>query len=277
MAIDGWQEFRAAVWLGWQVDSNWADIFVFSLYTIIKPVFGMLTFAFMYFAATATGPPDPEKLAYILVGSSLFSYAGNAIWNSFFAVHEDKEHYLTIRYLSIAPSNFTLYYLGRITPSVLFSSTISLIINLAVGVFLLGLKVDPTLQTMAYLLVSIPIVALGFIGYALVIVGVSFFTTRYIWGLVDGLTGLSFLLGGVLFPPAVLPMAIRWISQIVPWYYWIEMLRSPIIGTGAGLTPDFVLLGAAFSVAFLGLGIWFFNWSVNRARQNGTLDMVVSW
>jgi hypothetical protein len=38
-----------------------------------------------------------------------------------------------------------------------------------------------------------------------------------------------------------------------------------------------VLLGAAFSAAFLGPGIWFFNWSVNRARRNGTLDMVISW
>lgn len=277
MAIDEWQGFKAAVWLGWQIDSNWTDIFLFSLYTIIRPVFGMLTFAFMYLAATAAGPIDPEKLAYILVGSSLFTYAGNAIWNSFFAVHEDKEHYMTIRYLNIAPSNFTLYYLGRITPSVLFSSTISLIINLAVGVFLLGMKVDPTSQTTAYLLVSIPIVALGIIGYALMVVGVSFFTTRYLWSLVDGLTGLSFLLGGVLYPPTVLPPAIKWISQIVPWYYWIEMLRSPIIGSGAGLTLSFILLGAAFSAAFLGLGIWFFNWSVNRAKRDGTLDMVISW
>ncbi len=277
MAIDRWRAFKAAVWLGWQIDANWADLFVFFLYTVIKPVFGMLTFAFMYFAAAAAGPPDPEKLAYILAGSSLFNYAGNAIWNSFFAVHEDREHYFTVRYLHIAPSSFTLYYLGRIAPSVLFSSTVSLIINLAVGILFLGLKVIPTFDAITYLLISIPIVALGFVGYALMMAGVGLFTTRYVWGLIDGLTGLSFLLGGVLYPPTVLPTGIRWISQVVPWYYWIEMLRSPIIGRGVGMTPDFVLLGAVFSLAFLGLGIWFFNWSVSRAKGNGTLDMVISW
>jgi len=277
MAVDRWQGFKAAVWLGWQIDSNWTDIFLFSLYTVIKPVFGMLTFVFMYFAATAGGPIDPEKLAYILVGSSLFNYAANAIWNSFFAVHDDKEHYYTIRYLNIAPTDFTLYYLGRITPSVLFSSTVSLIINLAIGIVFLGLKVEPTLQTMMYLLISIPTVALGFIGYALMVVGVSFFTTRYLFSLVDGLTGISFLLGGVLYPPSVLPPAIKWLSQIVPWYYWIEMLRSPIVGGGSGLTPGFVLIGAVFSAVFLGLGVWFFGWSINKAKKDGTLDMVMSW
>lgn len=277
MAVDSWRGFKAAVWLGWQIDANWTDLFTFSIYTIIRPVFGMLTFAFMYFAATAAGPSDPGKLAYVLVGSSLFNYAASAIWNSFFAVHEDKEHYLTIRYLNIAPSNFTLYYLGRIAPSALFGSTVSLVMNLAVGIFLLGLKLDPSLQTMAYLLVSIPVVGLGFTGYAMMVVGVSFFTTRYLWSLVDGLTGISFFLGGVLYPPAVLPPVIRWVSQIVPWYYWIEMLRSPIVGAGAGLTPDFILLGAVFSAVFLVLGMWFFNWSVNRAKRNGTLDVVMSW
>lgn len=272
-----WKAFKAAMWLGWQIDSNWADLFIFSLYTVVRPVFGMLVFAFMYFAASAVGPPDPRKLAYILAGSSLFNYAGTAIWNSFFAIHEDREHYLTIRYLNIAPTDFTLYYLGRVTPPILFSSTVSLIINLGIGVYFLGLELNPTFETLSPLLFSIPTVALGFVGYALMMAGVGLFTTRYVWGLIDGLTGLSFLLGGVLFPPDVLPYEIRWMSQVMPWYYWIEMLRSPIVGSGVGLEPSFILIGACFSIVFLGLGAWFFNWSVNRAKMNGTLDMVISW
>lgn len=277
MAVSKLQTLRAAAWLGWQIDANWTDLFVFATYTIIRPVFGMLTFAFMYFAASAAGPPSPEKLAYLLVGNSLFNYAANAIFSSFFAVHEDREHYAMTRSLSIAPSDFTLYYLGRIAAPLLFSSTISVIVNLGIGVFLLGVKLSPSLWTLASLAFYIPVIGLGFVGFALIIGGVGFFTSRYVWGLIDGITGLSLLLGGVLYPATVLPVQINWFSSFVPWTYWIELLRSAIVGNMADLSLTFQIVGIGFSLLFLGLGIYFFNWSVNRAKRLGTLDMVISW
>ena len=30
--------FKAAAWLGWQIESNWTDAFVFAVYMVIKPL-----------------------------------------------------------------------------------------------------------------------------------------------------------------------------------------------------------------------------------------------
>ena len=35
-----WRSFRMAAWLGWQIESNWTDPFLFAIYSIIKPLSG---------------------------------------------------------------------------------------------------------------------------------------------------------------------------------------------------------------------------------------------
>ena len=32
------RSFRVATWLGWQIESNWTDPFLFAIYSIVKPV-----------------------------------------------------------------------------------------------------------------------------------------------------------------------------------------------------------------------------------------------
>ena len=34
------RSFRMAAWLGWQIESNWTDPFLFAIYSIIKPLAG---------------------------------------------------------------------------------------------------------------------------------------------------------------------------------------------------------------------------------------------
>ena len=35
-----WHSFRIAAWLGWQIESNWADPFLFAVYSLVKPLAG---------------------------------------------------------------------------------------------------------------------------------------------------------------------------------------------------------------------------------------------
>ena len=34
------RSFRMAAWLGWQIESNWTDPFLFAVYSIVKPLAG---------------------------------------------------------------------------------------------------------------------------------------------------------------------------------------------------------------------------------------------
>ncbi|MEN9564663.1 MAG: hypothetical protein RIR73_2907, partial [Chloroflexota bacterium] len=33
-----WRSFRMAAWLGWVIESNWTDPFLFAVYSIVKPI-----------------------------------------------------------------------------------------------------------------------------------------------------------------------------------------------------------------------------------------------
>ncbi len=43
-----WRSFRIAAWLGWQIESNWADPFLFAVYSLVKPLAGAAILVVMY-------------------------------------------------------------------------------------------------------------------------------------------------------------------------------------------------------------------------------------
>ena len=53
-----------STWLGWQIESNWADVRLFLLYMVVKPVCGALLLVAPPIAAlVAMGPPMSMLLA----------------------------------------------------------------------------------------------------------------------------------------------------------------------------------------------------------------------
>ena len=42
------RSFRTATWLGWQIESNWTDPFLFAVYSIVKPLAGAGILVVMY-------------------------------------------------------------------------------------------------------------------------------------------------------------------------------------------------------------------------------------
>ena len=43
-----WRSFRLSSWLGWQIESNWADPFLFAIYSLIKPLASVMILVVMY-------------------------------------------------------------------------------------------------------------------------------------------------------------------------------------------------------------------------------------
>ncbi len=59
----------AAAWLGWQVESNWADPFVFAVYSLIRPLATALLLVAMYVVVAGSATGDP-RFAWIYVGNA---------------------------------------------------------------------------------------------------------------------------------------------------------------------------------------------------------------
>ena len=53
------RSLKMATWLGWQIESNWTDPFLFGIYTIAKPVSGALILP------ARNAPDAPEALAFV--------------------------------------------------------------------------------------------------------------------------------------------------------------------------------------------------------------------
>src|SRR5207237_10793788 len=53
-----WRTFKTAAWLGWEMDSNWTEPWLFVLYSVIKPVAGAFILVLMYIVFVAICRPS---------------------------------------------------------------------------------------------------------------------------------------------------------------------------------------------------------------------------
>ena len=61
------RSFLMATWLGWQIESNWTDPFLFAVYSIVKPVAGAMILVVMYGVITQ-GNFGAPLFPYIYLG-----------------------------------------------------------------------------------------------------------------------------------------------------------------------------------------------------------------
>ncbi|MDQ2817037.1 MAG: ABC transporter permease [Candidatus Eremiobacteraeota bacterium] len=81
----------------------------------------------------------------------------------------------------------------------------------------------------------------------------------------------SNLLGGVLFPVTTLPIALQYVSWVLPITHALNGIRGAVHGlTLAQLAPDAIWLGVATCV-LLPLSLYSFGRAVQRAKLDGTL------
>lgn len=84
---------------------------------------------------------------------------------------------------------------------------------------------------------------------------------------------VSGLLGGVVFPVALLPAWIRWISSLLPVTYALDGMRKSLLASSsfAEILPDVAAL-AAFSALLVPLSLVAFRWAVRKAKKDGSLS-----
>jgi len=87
--------------------------------------------------------------------------------------------------------------------------------------------------------------------------------------------GLSGLVGGMMYPVAILPPALQWIAHLIPVTYSLEGMRAALLaGAGwSGLWPSLVAL-LIFAAVLLPLSFAVFAWALRRTKITGTLTHI---
>jgi ABC-2 type transport system permease protein len=272
-----WRSFRVAAWLGWQIESNWADPFVFAIYSVIKPIAGALILVFMYVVIARGGLENPLFPA-IFVGNAFFIYVPTVLSGISWSIIDDREHYGMLKYMYVAPLNVFSYLVGRGVAKAIVA-TIAVVITLLLGVFALRVPIQlsaidwPMFIGASLLGATI----LSFLG--ILLGGVTLITARHNYYVGEAVAGAMYLLCGVVFPLDILPAWLRWIGQAVPLTYWLEALRRALIGTGgsqilAGLSSAALLMiVGGSSVVLAGFAFLGYRLAERRAKACGLIDM----
>jgi len=273
-----WRSFRVAAWLGWQVESNWTDPFLFFIYSVLNPIASVLILVVMVWIISQSDTADP-LFVYIYVGNAFYIYVGSVITGVSWAVIDDREHYGTLKYIYRAPIPFIMYLLGRGVAR-LITGTLAVIITLGFGIVALRLPLRFEQMDIPLLLVSLALGLTGLAFIGLFLGGATMLMVRHAWHVGEAVAGALYLFTGAVFPLSVLPPLLRPIGFALPMTYWLELIRRALLGRGAAAFLTLAgysngqLVGLLAGLTLLyGVGaLLFFRWAENRARERGLLD-----
>ncbi len=267
---------RTAAWLGWQVESNWADPFVFVVYSVSRPLAMALILTGMYWAVRGEGVREHVFLGFY-VANAFHNFVTTVLVGMGWIVVEEREEYETLKYVYVSPVGIFTYLLGRSSVKLALAS-LSTLLTLAVGWFALGLSWDWSAVRFWPLALTLPLGLLACVFLGFLIAGWGLLLPRAAMAVNEGVALSLYLLCGVIFPIDLLPRGIAALSLALPFTYWYEALRRFLLGSGSsailGAWSDAMLLGALAlsTLVFVLVSRWGYFALEREARRRGRLD-----
>jgi ABC-2 type transport system permease protein len=270
---DAWRSFRTAIGLGWAIESNWSDPFLFAVYTIAKPLAAAMILVVM--VQVITQGQATEFLQFMIVGSALWNVVFGVMGGLVQSILEDRERYRMMKYVVVTPSSLFPFLLGRSLARVLVSF-VAVALTMLIGVLFLGVELRPDL---VYLVPATVLGVLGVMAIGIFMAGWCLQLRQEAWSYPEAIAGALYLVSGAIFPIDILPEVVRPIAFASPTTWWLEASRRGLLGHGSpGLIGQFsdvqVMLFLVGSVAVaIPLALALFAWFMRRAREAGLLDM----
>lgn len=272
---------KTAGQLGWAIESNWTDPFLFAIYSIVRPIASSLILVVMYYVITR-GKSGLDLFAYIYVGNAFFMYVYNVLFGVSWVIHEDRDHYQMIRYIYISPIRMYYYLFGRGIAKMILT-TVAVIITIAFG--MLVLKIQVNLLTVNYPLLLFSVAAGIFIITCLgiLLAGITLVTAHHSFTLTEGMAGLFYLACGAIYPIDILPIWLQYLSKVLPLTYWLELVRRSILGKSMSTTlagnSNFELISImAVTTLVLALFSHYIYRSIEYiARKHGKIDQLTNY
>ena len=117
-----------------------------------------------------------------------------------------------------------------------------------------------------FVLTAVCFLSLGILSASFILVYKMGNPLSWFFGSVSG------LLGGMVFPVAILPAWIRWASFLLPVTYSLNGMRRSLLASArfGAILPDIAAL-ALFNAVLLPLSLLAFRAAVRKAKKDGTL------
>jgi ABC-2 type transport system permease protein len=271
---------RESFRVGWKIESNWTDPVLFATYQIIRPLASLLIVSFIVIIGASVGTAGQafynQYLAWLIIGTAFYAYVLQAMLGMSLLVFIDRNRYEILKNIYISPGTLHPYIIGRGLVSVV-NGTISVVLTLlfseAIFNGLLHMNIPMNLLGVN-LLMLIPAVILGIVGLLAIgymLCALSIIANRMEFILGDSVSGIFFLLGGVIFPISLLPRAVQWISDILPVTYFLNTVRESFGVLAGNYLSDLSYLALTTLGAMI-IGVFVFRMAEGRAKRLGLFD-----
>lgn len=195
-------------------------------------------------------PTGASYVAHLGSGVIALLMASGGVGAGFSLIEDRSSGFL--RALRVAPVSPASFVLGKIAARCVASALlVALLVALLAWVTPLGLP-HPGAALLAIVAITAAFVALG-IGLASALASLESFRV-----ISAAVTIPLYFLSGIFYPVSTLPVASRWLSQLNPLTYGVDLLRHGLLGV-----HEFPLWASASGLALLsalavGLAIWAF-------------------
>jgi ABC-2 type transport system permease protein len=283
-----WKTLKTAAWLGWQMESNWTQPFLFAIYSILKPIAGTMILVLMYWVVIDTNYGNADEntamFSFLYVGNAFYMFVAQMLFGIFRVIQGDREWYQTIRNVYIAPISYYVYVVARALTQLIIAS-VAVVITLLFGVYVLGVHISLAIVDIPLFLAILAIGLVGVSAMGVILGGISFLTAKHMHGMNESVAGIFYLFCGVLFPISMFPLWGQYLSMGIPLTYWFEAVRRVMapetlkmttrlteIDTGALML---ILVASTFVLVLISYFV--FKGADYLARKKGVIDMITSY
>jgi ABC-2 type transport system permease protein len=267
---------KQSIWLGWKVDTNWADPLVFAIYYLIRPLAGLLIVGFIFIIGSGVGL-NPQYFAFMFIGNSFFLYVTQIMMTMTMLIHDDRSHYEVLKHIYLTPGSLTWYIFGRALNGVM-NASVSLLLTLGFGTIifqgLLGVPIPINWAgiNVGLLALSLLLGIVCFISIGFILSGINILTSRVQFMLNEYVSGILYVFGGVIFMPEVLPIWGQTISNALPITYYLRTIRFSILQQSSTPIQSDLMYLIITMVATMIIAIASFRMVEHKARKDGLID-----
>ncbi len=212
-------------------------------------------------------PQGGSYFAFALVGFAFFDYMSVALYTFENSIQEARQNG-TLETLLVTQTSLPVILAGSaIYPFVLLSLRTA--VYLAWGIVLFDFPARQANWPGAVLVLVVSVLAFAGLGVLSASYLLIFKRGNPAKWLVLGVSGL---VGGMMYPVSVLPVALQRVARLVPVTYSLQGMRAALLGRAslAELWPSLRTL-LLFAVVLLPLSLAVFSWALRRTKITGTL------
>lgn len=234
---------------------------------VVSPAAQLVMF---YYLARAVGPQfRPDGMPYfvfLLIGTGFYTFLLSGMHGLFRIIQESQQTGTLEILMTTATPPPVLLSLSAISAFAGSVVQFALYVGGGILIFHPRLHVNVAACAAVFIFSLLIAIAIGIIAAGLQIAIHK--GTAALWAFGSS----AWLLAGTLFPVSVLPRPVQVVAQALPLTHALNGMRLALLERPGQLLITEVEVLVLFSAVLLPASLWFFSWTLRRARQYGTLS-----